>query len=74
MTTHEMDLRGLDCPQPTLEIGVKASELDDGEVIVAEADCSTFPDDVRDWCEKTDSTLISLVEPEPGVYEAEIQL
>lgn len=74
MSTRDMDLVGLECPEPTMKIGVAAAEMDDGDMIVATADCEMFPDDVTDWCDQTGATLVSLVETEPGVHEAEIQL
>lgn len=74
MSSRDMDLTGLECPEPTMKIGVAASEMDDGDMIVARADCETFTDDVKDWCDRTGATLVSLVETDPGVHEAEIQL
>ncbi|MFB6180679.1 MAG: sulfurtransferase TusA family protein [Candidatus Nanohalobium sp.] len=73
MSEVEMDLKGLECPEPTLKIGVKAEELEEGDTIIAHADCDTFESDVNDWCDRQGATLVSLTE-EDGVMTAEIQL
>ncbi|MFB6199656.1 MAG: sulfurtransferase TusA family protein [Candidatus Nanohaloarchaea archaeon] len=74
MTEKELDLTGLECPEPTLKIGVAAEELEEGDTIIAEADCDTFPDDVEDWCDRQDATLVSFTDEGDGVNRAEIQL
>ncbi len=59
MADATIDAKGLSCPQPVLKISSKAPEMDDGEMLEVQADCSTFPDDVEQWCEKTGNVLVS---------------
>lgn len=74
MTTKEMDLKGLECPEPALKVGVAAEEMEEGDTIIAVADCPSFPDDIKEWCERMDKDLVSMTQPEEGVNRAEIQL
>jgi tRNA 2-thiouridine synthesizing protein A len=73
MTIHTMDTLGLKCPQPILEVAVKAKQLPPGDVIEVLSDCESFPRDVRAWCERTGKTLIFVVD-EGGHHKAQIQL
>jgi tRNA 2-thiouridine synthesizing protein A len=60
MAEQLIDARGLRCPQPVLKIAAKMPEMQDGDVLVVQADCSTFEDDVRKWCDRMKKTLLAV--------------
>ncbi|MFP4687312.1 MAG: sulfurtransferase TusA family protein [bacterium] len=59
MATETIDARGLSCPQPILKVAAKAPAMNAGDLLVVKADCSTFPDDIKQWCGKTGKVLVS---------------
>lgn len=67
-----MDLKGLKCPQPVLKVAIKASSIPAGTTVEVLADCSTFPDDIKKWCQDSGRVLISCVD-HAGVFTATIQ-
>ena len=55
----ELDVRGLNCPQPILRLRAGLSDMASGQVLQVIA---TDPGSVRDivtFCEQTDNTLLS---------------
>ena len=68
-----LDCRGLECPQPVIKVALMANSLPEGTTLEIQADCSTFPDDIKKWCESNEKTLISLVEKD-GINVATVQL
>ncbi len=72
MATYKIDALGLKCPQPILEVAVKARELKPGDVLEVLSDCHSFPKDVKAWCEKTKRVLL-FVNDEGGKFRAQIQ-
>ena len=62
---HTLDARGLKCPQPILKIALKAARLESGAVLEVSGDCPTFEQDVRNWCQRAQRTLLAVV-PGPG--------
>ncbi len=74
MATEIMDLKGLKCPQPVLKVGLKAPQLAKGDLIEVVADCPSFEQDIRKWCERLQKTLL-WIRPEGGtVKRAQIQV
>ena len=62
MATINLDALGLKCPQPVLKIAAKSAELNPGDILEVLADCPTFENDVRQWCERTKKTLLWIKE------------
>lgn len=60
MAETKIDAKGLRCPLPVLKIAAKLPEMKSGEVLVVEADCPTFEDDVRKWCQRMKKTLLAI--------------
>jgi tRNA 2-thiouridine synthesizing protein A len=60
MTTHTLDAKGMRCPQPILKITAMLPQCKPGDVLEATADCVTFEDDVRKWCERMNKTLLAV--------------
>jgi tRNA 2-thiouridine synthesizing protein A len=60
MATVKLDAVGLRCPQPILKIAAKMPEMSTGDILEVAADCSTFEDDVRKWCERMKKTLLAV--------------
>ena len=58
MALQLIDCIGLTCPQPTLKITVISTRMQPGDILEAVADCSTFENDVRDWCSRARKTLL----------------
>jgi len=71
-TTHKLDALGLKCPQPILEVTIKAKELKKGDVLEVLADCHSFPRDLKAWCERTGRVLL-FCNDEGGKFRAQIQ-
>ncbi|MBN1962090.1 MAG: sulfurtransferase TusA family protein [Deltaproteobacteria bacterium] len=60
MATVKLDATGLRCPQPILKIASKMPELNSGDILEVLADCTTFEDDVRKWCQRMQKTLLAI--------------
>ncbi len=54
----QLDFRGLKCPLPSLKLSEAAGKQQKGDVLEAVADCSTFENDVKNWCQRTKHTLL----------------
>lgn len=72
MSVQTIDARGLKCPQPILKITATAIKMKAGDIIEIMADCSTFENDVRDWCQRSKKMLM-WVREEAGAKKAQIQ-
>ncbi|MHB1546636.1 MAG: sulfurtransferase TusA family protein [bacterium] len=72
MPTQTIDARGLKCPQPILKITATAIKMKAGDTIEILADCSTFENDVKDWCQRSKKMLMWIKE-EVGAKKAQIQ-
>ncbi len=70
--TEVLNCKGMRCPQPVLKVGIKSNTMPRGSVLEVHADCSTFPDDIRKWCQNTGKVLVSCVD-RAGVHVATIQ-
>jgi tRNA 2-thiouridine synthesizing protein A len=68
-----LNFRGMKCPQPVLKTAIKANTLPAGTVLEVQADCPSFPADVKKWCEDTGKVLVSIVD-KGGFNAATIQL
>lgn len=73
MATHALDTLGLKCPQPILKIAIKAKTLEPGDLLEIRADCPSFPDDVKAWCQRTGNTLLLCADHPEGGFSAQIQ-
>lgn len=60
MAVKQIDATGLRCPQPILKITTALPEMQPGDVLECTADCSTYEDDVRKWCERMNKTLLAI--------------
>ena len=72
MSVHKLDATGLRCPQPILKITIMMPEMNPGDVLEVSADCDSFENDVRTWCERLKKTLLA-VNREGDVVTAIIQ-
>jgi len=68
-----IDCRGLECPQPVIKVALKAGSLPEGTSLEVYADCKSFPNDIKRWCDNNEKVLISIVEKD-GYNIATIQL
>lgn len=60
MTTTDLDLRGLKCPAPLVQLNDAIATLETGAELAAVADDRAFEPDVRAWCELTGHTLVNI--------------
>lgn len=60
MTTHELDARGVRCPQPIIMMTSMVPRIAPGDILEVVADCDTFEDDVRTWCGRWSRTLLAI--------------
>ena len=72
MSIQTIDARGLKCPQPILKITATAIKMKAGDIIEILADCATFENDVRDWCQRSKKMLM-WVREEAGAKKVQIQ-
>ncbi len=68
-----LDTRGLKCPQPILKIAILAKQISEGELLEVQADCPSFPDDIKAWCERTGKILLVCADDGTGAFSAQIQ-
>lgn len=73
MATFTLDTLGLKCPQPILKVAVKAKELNPGDILEVLADCHSFPEDIKNWCQKTKRNLLFISDEGGGKHKAQIQ-
>ncbi len=73
MATVTLDLKGLRCPQPILKITAKSVDMKPGDVMEAEANCPTFEQDVKTWCERVGKPLLLIQKDAAGVFHCKIQ-
>ncbi|TLM78845.1 MAG: sulfurtransferase TusA family protein [Actinobacteria bacterium] len=60
MATKQVDARGLRCPQPVLKITTAMPDMQPGDIMEVSADCATFDEDVRKWCDRMGKTLLAI--------------
>ena len=58
MAIQILDAKGLKCPQPTLKVTIMATKMKQGDVLEVMADCPTFENDIRDWCNRSKKVLL----------------
>ena len=58
MATKKLDYRGLKCPDPVLKLTVEAHSMAPGDIVEVLADCPTFEDDVKNWCQRNKKALL----------------
>ena len=73
MAVVMLDAKGLKCPQPTIQMTIKALKLKRGDVLEVVADCSTFENDVKNWCRRNSKTLLWIKDEGEGVKRCHVQ-
>ena len=73
MAIKTLDTLGLKCPQPILKVATMAPQLSPGDILEVMADCESFPNDIKAWCEKTGKTLLICSDEGGGKHKAQIQ-
>ncbi len=74
MATVQLDSLGLKCPQPILKVMALIPTLNAGDILEIQADCPSFPTDIKAWAEKTGKTLLMCSTDGEGKHTAQIQL
>lgn len=57
-----LNCKGMKCPQPVLKAAIRSTQLASGTTLEIQADCVTFPEDIRKWCTESGKTLVSVVD------------
>jgi len=68
-----IDAKGLKCPQPTLMLLTESMKMKKGDIIEVVADCSTFENDVRQFCELKKKALL-WIRAEGNAKRCQVQL
>jgi tRNA 2-thiouridine synthesizing protein A len=68
-----LDAKGLRCPQPTIQMTINALKLRKNDVLEVVADCSTFENDVKNWCRRNNKVLLWLREEGDSVKRCQVQ-
>ena len=74
MATVSLDARGLKCPQPQLKMTIQVTKMKPGDVIEVMADCDTFEQDVRKWCERNKRTLLWMKDVGNGAKQCQVRI
>ena len=74
MATEKLDTLGLKCPQPILKIVAKIPTMNPGDILEIEADCPSFPTDIKAWSAKTGKTLLMCSTDGTGKHTAQVKL
>jgi tRNA 2-thiouridine synthesizing protein A len=73
MAIEKLDATGLKCPQPILKIAAKAPTIKAGDILEVTANCSTFEQDVKIWCERVKKPLL-WIKKDGETYTCQIQV
>ncbi|QEM66916.1 sulfurtransferase TusA family protein [Geobacter sp. FeAm09] len=73
MATQVLDCLGMKCPQPTLKVSILATKMKPGDILEVVADCSTFENDVREWCNRSKKTLLWVKDEGAGKKRVQIK-
>jgi len=68
-TRNELNLAGLKCPLPIVELNRAIKQMSPGEELQVVASDPAFPLDVEAWCRRTGQILLGLQEQD-GRYHA----
>ncbi|MBF0553135.1 MAG: sulfurtransferase TusA family protein [Nitrospirae bacterium] len=75
MATMVLDLKGLKCPQPTLQMTIKVrTELKAGDVLEVVADCPTFANDLKRWGERVGKTVLWIKDEINGAKRCQVKI
>jgi tRNA 2-thiouridine synthesizing protein A len=71
-----LDAKGLKCPMPSLKMTqmVLKKEVKPGDVLEVVADCPTFENDVRTWCQSSKKVLIFMRSEADGSKCCQVQI
>lgn len=70
--TKEIDICGLSCPGPLMQVNATMGAMEEGEVLKAKASDQGFYVDIKSWCQRTNNTLLD-VKKEKGIVTALIK-
>ncbi|MCS7203604.1 MAG: sulfurtransferase TusA family protein [Thermodesulfovibrio sp.] len=73
MAVVVLDCRGLKCPQPTIQMTIKALKMKKGDILEVVADCPTFENDVKNWCKRNNKALLWIKDEGGGVKRCQVQ-
>ena len=59
-TSKQIDLTGIRCPMPIVELNRCLREMEEGDELVATADDPAFCPDVEAWCRRTGHKLVDI--------------
>ena len=73
--TQVMDFKGLKCPLPTLKMTTMLHKsLKPGDVLEVIADCATFENDLKTWCNRMKKTLLWVRNEGNGIKRCQVQI
>ena len=73
MATKFFDYRGLKCPDPSLKMAVASHSMPPGDIMEILADCPSFEEDVRNWCQRHKKALL-LIKPEGTAKRCQVRV
>jgi tRNA 2-thiouridine synthesizing protein A len=76
MKTLTLDVRGQDCPVPTLRMmnAVMKKEVVAGDTLEVLADCDTFEADLKKWCANMKKVLLFLRDEPEGHKKCQVRI
>ncbi len=74
MATENLNCLGMKCPQPILKVVAKIKQMNPGDILDVEADCPSFPADIKAWSGKTGKILMLCSTDGDGKHTAQIQV
>ncbi|MBM3744454.1 MAG: sulfurtransferase TusA family protein [Acidobacteria bacterium] len=73
MAVQVIDARGLKCPQPQLKMMSASHSMAKGDILEVIADCDTFENDVRAWCQRARKALL-WIRSEGAAMRCQVQI
>ena len=73
MATKSLDFRGLRCPEPSLKLAVESHTMAPGDILEVLADCPSFEDDVKNWCQRHKKALL-LIRTEGNAKRCQVRV
>lgn len=70
--TKEIDICGLSCPGPLMQVNATMCAMKEGEMLRAKASDPAFYVDIKSWCQRTNNTLVD-IKKEKGIVTAVIK-
>jgi len=74
MATKEINATGVRCPQPVMKMSAALMGMNAGDIIEVVADCPTFEEDVKKWCERLKKDMLWVRQEDGGKKRIQVKV